>query len=105
MNNLSFKIVVTGLILGAAFLALSPFTPDSTADAYLLVTVYIEECWDDSRVPDSLAVLCSSTITGFTISLMPANHDAGIHDSSRVVVNSEIDKKSTFSCYVGCSSS
>lgn len=105
MNNLSFKVVVTGLILGAAFLALSPFTPDSTADTYVLVTTYIEECWDDSRVPDSLAVLCSSTMTGFTISLMSANHDPGIHDSSRVVVKTVINKKSTFSCYVGCSSS
>ena len=105
MNNLSFKFVVMVVILGAAFLALSPFTPDSTADDYyVIVTIYIEECWDDSRVPDSIAVLCSSTTTGITTSLMPANH-AGNHGPSGVLVKLEIDKKSTFSCYVGCSSS
>lgn len=101
MKNLSFKAIALMLIFAIGLLVMSPFTPDSSADSYILyISVTVTECWDTSV---TFPVLCSSPVTAVSLSTAPT-HDTSAHTPSSVVFSYITSTRTTDSCSRGCDS-
>ena len=105
MKSLSLKTVVVGFIVAIGFLTASPFTLDLTADPYTIdLDITVEECWDTSTDAGSIPTLCSSDVIDATVTMVPSDH-IGSHYPDTIDLDITSKKKTTSSCYIGCSSS
>ena len=91
------QLIAIVCILSVGFLTVTPFFQEVAADPYHVSGhFWVERCWDNSA-SNSIATLCHSYITHFTIQKLPSDHQ-GSHWATSTSFNYTYDDVYTYSC-------